>query len=267
MTVFIEKAVSVTDSEQVPQRHARELRRADAFIRSGVLAVDAIISGSNPDILLPRSQCGLFLGSAFGPMETNFDVLDQVINREQTSPTLFSHSVFNAAAGYLARIFQLHGPAFTFTDFGFPFFQALQQAVVALEYGLVSTCYVLQIETYSPLLHDAVTAHGPDQKQSWQGGACAWLLTATPGNRRSPAIVELTLRRSCSTPQSLLECHGLLQSSDNSTVEISSPLDAVVALSKRVDNSIGTPLSFTLTTPQGEMFLQISATESEPNRV
>ncbi len=39
------------------------------------------------------------------------EVLDQVVNREQTSPTLFSHSVFNAASGYVARIFQLHGCA------------------------------------------------------------------------------------------------------------------------------------------------------------
>ena len=137
----------------------------------------------------PRSGChGLVLGTAFGPMQTNFDVLDQVVQQEQTSPTLFSHSVFNAAAGYLSRIFRLQGSAITVTDFAFPFFQALQQGSIAVASGRLDSCLILQVETYSDILADARTRIIGSDAAPWQAGAVAWLLTRENGKHEIAAI-------------------------------------------------------------------------------
>lgn len=160
----------------IPEHYRRALRRADPFIQHAVTAYTAmgaekILSPKDPD------RYGLVLGSCFGPMETNFDVLDLVITHQQTSPTLFSHSVFNAAAGYLSRIFNIKGPALTITDFSFPFFQALQQAMVLINSGKVDCCLVFQVETYSSLLKDTLRIHAGAITDDWTPGATALLLT------------------------------------------------------------------------------------------
>ena len=171
MTVFIAKAVSLSSHKETPPHLSRELRRADPFIRYGVLAAHEILGNIITGHEFDAQNFGLFMGSAYGPMETNFDVLDQVVNREQTSPTLFSHSVFNAASGYLARIFQLHGCALAISDFGFPFFRALQQAILSIENGQLSGCLVLQIETFSTLLNDSRKTFFQDEICQWHPGA------------------------------------------------------------------------------------------------
>jgi len=154
---------------------ARSLRRADDFIRAAVLTAAQTLVGV--DTGAGTSDFGLFLSTAYGAMQTNFAVLDQIIDGEQTSPTLFSHSVFNAAAGYIAASFDIRGCALTLTDFTFPFLRAVQEGVLALQSGLLSRCLVLHVETYSALLHDVRSAgndSGPENL--WRAGAVCWLL-------------------------------------------------------------------------------------------
>ena len=154
MSVYLGGTGCVQSKAALPSRFAGELRRADAFVRLAVGAAHTAL-----DKALPRSlrsgRCGLVLGTAFGPMQSNFDFVDQVLYEEQGSPTLFSHSVFNTAAGFLSRIFGFSGGALTLTDFAFPFFQALQQGWMMIDSGWLEACLVLQVETYSALLADA----------------------------------------------------------------------------------------------------------------
>lgn len=174
---------------EVPAAVAPKLRRSDDFIRYGVSGVYEIVrncgtlSGeqelAESDVL---SDCGLIVATGFGTMQTNFDVLESVVFGQQTSPTLFSHSVFNSGAGYLSSIFSIDGPSLTLTDFAFPFFRGLQQGISGLEAGRVSRCLVLQIETYSELLHQG-RREGLDGVApcEWQPGLVCWLLQTDDG--------------------------------------------------------------------------------------
>ncbi len=161
-----------------PAELAKQLRRADDFIRLAVVGGYNVLREAIEIEDVPHERRGLFLGTAFGTMETNFDVLNQIISGEQTSPILFSHSVFNAAAGYMASVFSLRGCSLTITDFSQPFFRALEQGVLAIAGGLLDSCLVLQVESYSALLNDAAEKMNPDF-QSWTPGVVCWLLTNT----------------------------------------------------------------------------------------
>ena len=160
---------------ETPQELLRQLRRADDFIRLGVVAGYQSIRPVQEEDALPAESCGLILGTAFGPMETNFEVLDQVITEQPASPTLFSHSVFNATAGYMATTFGIKGCALTVTDFAYPFFRALEQGYLAIISGRLELCLVLQVETYSKLLQDGKNIHGSEKTQ-WEPGVVCWLL-------------------------------------------------------------------------------------------
>ncbi|MEN8140724.1 MAG: beta-ketoacyl synthase chain length factor [Thermodesulfobacteriota bacterium] len=177
MKAIVTRATHISQEEiDLPPELLRHLRRADDFIKLGVLAAFGALEGKTAIPWENPQRCGLFLGSSFGPMETNFAVLDQIVGGQQTSPTLFSHSVFNAAVGYLCRIFNLRGSALTLTDFALPFCQALQQGALAIESGLLERCLVLQVETYSALLNDARRKISPGEAGTWPEGAVCWLL-------------------------------------------------------------------------------------------
>ncbi len=167
---------------RIPEELGRYLRRADTFIQLAVVAAFQTFLAVDEGFQDAHGDCGLILGTTFGTMETNFGVLDQIVAGEQASPILFSHSVFNAAVGYMATIFKIKGCALTVTDFSFPFFRALQEASLALQSGTITRCLVLQVETYSALLHDARKSHGVDE-YSWHPGAVCWLLEAEPEER------------------------------------------------------------------------------------
>ncbi len=160
----------------------RTLRRADDFIRLAVAAATEVLHGES------GSDIGLILCSSYGPMETNFDVLQMVIDGETVSPALFSHSVFNAAAGYIAAVCAVEGPLSTLTEFDLPFFRGLQQGWLAVEAGFMRRCLVMQVETYSRLLADAVADSGGGER--WPSMAVCWSLEK--GGERAVAMPELT---------------------------------------------------------------------------
>jgi len=106
--------------------HVRTLRRADRFSRMAVLgAGDALADAGEPAV--EGIKTGIIIATALGPHRTTFKFLDDMreFGDDQVSPTIFSHSVHNAAASYVAKILGLEGPAFTLTDFFFSFQQAL----------------------------------------------------------------------------------------------------------------------------------------------
>jgi hypothetical protein len=174
--IRIVKGCSLALAElETPAELARQLRRADDFIRLAVVGGYHVIREVPENRNISDDRRGLFLGTAFGTMETNFEVLDQIISGEQTSPILFSHSVFNAAAGYMASVFSLRGCSLTVTDFSMPFFRALEQGMLAITSGMLDSCLVLQVESYSALLDDAGKRMDPHYR-SWSPGVICWLL-------------------------------------------------------------------------------------------
>ncbi len=170
---MIAKLAAVADCNfndlQLSDALENQLRRADLFTRGVVACCAKLLENQDID----GEQTGLFISTAYGPMQCNLDVLDFLVEEEPVSPTLFSHSVFNGASGYLARIFAIHGPALTQTSYSYPFFTALSQAKFALEQKQLSHAIIIQAETYATLLEDAKS----DNQTTWPSGAIAWLLS------------------------------------------------------------------------------------------
>jgi 3-oxoacyl-[acyl-carrier-protein] synthase II len=114
----------------------KEARRADDLSKMAVLAAhDAFIdSGLGPD---EKKTLGIIVATAFGPHNTTFRFLDDILNYgdAQVSPTVFSHSVHNASASYIAFTLQGRGPTLTITQFAHSFHQAVMLAEAWLKEG------------------------------------------------------------------------------------------------------------------------------------
>jgi len=104
----------------------KEARRADNLSKMASLAAyDAFIdSGISNSV---KDNLGIILATAFGPHVTTFRFLDDILNFGDAgvSPTLFSHSVHNAAVSYIALNLGSRGPTLTMTEFAASFHQAL----------------------------------------------------------------------------------------------------------------------------------------------
>jgi len=192
MKPIITAAVHIKGNNLEPSKKiAKELRRADSFIISAVAATHLVLEKNSLEDISPE-ETGLVVTTAFGPMQTNFDVLESILDNNQASPTLFSHSVYNGAAGYISRIFDIRGPAFTMTAFTNPFFHGLQQACILLSEAQIKRCLVLQVETYSRLLDD-YRKNSLASTAQWPPGACAWLIEKKKSNRQVYTLDKLSI--------------------------------------------------------------------------
>ena len=114
-------AEAITDKQLL-----KEARRADNFTKMATLAAfDALLDSGIPESY--RQKVGIILATAFGPHVTTFNFLDDILTYGDAgvSPTIFSHSVHNAAASYIALTLQTRGPTLTLTQFANSFHQAL----------------------------------------------------------------------------------------------------------------------------------------------
>lgn len=120
----------------------RRARRADRFSKMATLAAADAVHAAGVE--LDPARTGLLLGTAFGPHPTVFSFLDEIIEFGDTavSPTLFSHSVHNAAASYISTALGLAGPAMTVTSFTDPFRQSLLIADAWLGQGVCDSVLV-----------------------------------------------------------------------------------------------------------------------------
>jgi 3-oxoacyl-[acyl-carrier-protein] synthase II len=126
----------------------KRMRRADRFSRMAALAAwDAAADAGVPD-QAGGADLGIILATAFGPQATAFRFLDEIMDHGdgRASPTLFSHSVHNAAASYVASALNSQGPTLTVTQFSFSFHQALLLADAWLEEGRCERVLVGSVE-------------------------------------------------------------------------------------------------------------------------
>jgi 3-oxoacyl-[acyl-carrier-protein] synthase II len=104
----------------------KDSRRADGLSRMATLAAyDAFIDSGLDDGI--KDNLGIILVTAFGPHVTTFKFLDDILTFGDTgvSPTLFSHSVHNAATSYIASALGSRGPTLTLTQFENSFYQGI----------------------------------------------------------------------------------------------------------------------------------------------
>lgn len=104
----------------------KETRRADDFTKMAVLAANDAFIDSRLNEGLKR-DLGIIVATALGPHVTTFRFLDDILTYgdKGVSPTIFSHSVHNAAASYIATYLGSRGPTLTLTQFRNSFYQAL----------------------------------------------------------------------------------------------------------------------------------------------
>ncbi|MFH0917708.1 MAG: beta-ketoacyl synthase N-terminal-like domain-containing protein, partial [Candidatus Omnitrophota bacterium] len=114
-------------TEAIADKHVlKEDRRADNFSKMAILAAyDALADSGIPE--QNKQRLGIILATALGPHVTTFSFLDDILTYgdRAVSPTLFSHSVHNAAASYIALNLQTRGPTLTMTQFANSFHQAI----------------------------------------------------------------------------------------------------------------------------------------------
>jgi len=117
---------TVNKEDLVDKKLLKKTRRADKFSKMAVLAASDALTDSGLDADKIEST-GIIVSTAFGPHATTFRFLDDIIDYGDrgVSPTLFSNSVHNAAASYIASALNIHGPTLTLTQFKSSFHQAL----------------------------------------------------------------------------------------------------------------------------------------------
>ncbi|MFN2366438.1 MAG: beta-ketoacyl synthase N-terminal-like domain-containing protein [Desulfurivibrionaceae bacterium] len=205
MPVAVSAIARLPKDYRVPDELARDLRRADAFIQMAVISAFTAVS-ELPSGRLDPEEVGVFIGTAFGPLETNFESLGSLIDdgEGQISPTLFSHSVYNAAAGYVARLLDIRGPAVTITNYGWPFLVALEEGRLAVASGRIGRAVVIGVETYSDLLADAYRRFFGVTEAPWQRGAVAWVLEPAEAAKGYCRLAGIKIREFNAEPADLL---------------------------------------------------------------
>ncbi len=111
-------------------------RRAGRFIKMAMLAAADCLQAAALDASA-RERLGLILVTGMGAHDHNFGFVEGLLEygMDQGSPTLFSHSVHNAAASYLAAMTGSHGPVLTLAHFAAPLHQGLDAARLWLAAG------------------------------------------------------------------------------------------------------------------------------------
>jgi len=149
----------------------RKVRRADRLTKMAVFsAADALRDAGLPSGL-DRRRIGLVVATAFGSHATTFEFLDEILTYgdAEVSPTVFSHSVQNAAAAYVASALDLQGPVMTLTQVHFAFHHAL---LLARQWLVAGQC-------------DHVLVGGGDELGSVMQFICSSILrTPTDGRLR-----------------------------------------------------------------------------------
>ncbi|MDH3359535.1 MAG: hypothetical protein OEL55_01565 [Desulfobulbaceae bacterium] len=189
--IMVTSACSLTDDNLVIDEQLEgQLRRADHFATLAVACGQAALK-NGPEKEYAKDRIGTFIGTTYGPLETNFSSLGSLIEQGEgyISPTLFSHSVYNSAAGYISRLFGIHGQALTITTYTWPFLTALNQARLSILAGRIDKALVLGVETYSELLSDACCRAQGIEKPIWRPGAGAMVLET--GNEFSSGLCAL----------------------------------------------------------------------------
>ncbi|MBF0593864.1 MAG: beta-ketoacyl synthase chain length factor [Candidatus Omnitrophica bacterium] len=125
----------VTEKDLKDPLLAKAARRAGRFDRMAILAGLDALNDAGIKVQDTPSAIGLILATSLGPHVTTFRFLDDLINfkEQDVSPTLFSHSVHNAAASYLSLLAGIRGPTLTVTRFTFAFREAVTLAHAWLE--------------------------------------------------------------------------------------------------------------------------------------
>lgn len=220
---------------QIPQEAlvdktlTRKLRRADRFCKMAIIAASDALTDAHIDPA-DGKRTGIILATAIGPHRTTFRFLDDIreFGDAKGSPTIFSHSVHNAAASYVAKTLNLQGQSFTLTDFFFSFQQALLLAQCWLDEKQCDRVLIGSVDELGSVMQyicsQKLTIAKDGQikpldfstkAQAVPGEASVFMVLSNEQSSTAYANIDNTLfspssRQSSSTTPLLIETDGLL---------------------------------------------------------
>jgi len=131
----------------------RAVRRIDHFSRLALLAAHLALEDAGK-LHAERQKMGLVVATGYGATRTTFAFLDSVINDGDpyASPTLFSNSVHNAAAGHLSILLGVTGPCLTVSQFDMSVASSLLSAWQWLDEERADTVLLGGVDEYCEVL-------------------------------------------------------------------------------------------------------------------
>ena len=131
----------------------RALRRIDHFSQLALTGAYLAINDAGLDSL-DKQSTGLVICSGYGSAKTTFSFLDSLIDFGDAcaSPTLFSNSVHNAAAGHISIMLGLEGPCLTISQFEMSVPSGLLSAIQWLKEDRVEQVLFGAVDEYCDVL-------------------------------------------------------------------------------------------------------------------
>jgi 3-oxoacyl-[acyl-carrier-protein] synthase II len=182
----------------------RELRRIDHFSQLALSGAFLALKDTGVDRLEDKST-GLVICSGYGSSRTTFSFLDSIIDNGDAcaSPTLFSNSVHNSAAGHISILLGLAGPCLTVSQFEMSVHSALKTALMWLEegraeqilFGAVDECCEVQKYCYRGFFGKRDDCHmmplSPDHQSAIPGeGAVFFMLSKEKSTCKNYGTIE-----------------------------------------------------------------------------
>ncbi len=131
----------------------RALRRIDHFSQLALSGIYLAIEDAGLESI-DKPSTGLIICSGYGSAKTTFSFLDSIFDDGDAcaSPTLFSNSVHNAAAGHISIILGLEGPSSTISQFDMSVPSALLTALQWLEEDRVDHIMFGAVDEYCDVM-------------------------------------------------------------------------------------------------------------------
>jgi len=188
----------------------KSLRRIDHFSQMAILgAYLALQDAGMPSLTGQRT--GLVVCSGYGAANTTFSFLDSIIDNGDVcaSPTLFSNSVHNAAAGHISILMELDGPCLTVSQFEMSVSSGLISACLWLEEGRVDQVLFGAVDEYCNVLgycwrrffgegnNGIMTPLSPDRQSAIPGEGAAFFLLSRDkaGSSRYASVRDVRMGR------------------------------------------------------------------------
>ncbi len=132
----------------------KTVRRIPAYVRAALLSGHRVLSeaGLFPIADGMAHDIGLIVASAYGCQTTGFHFMDSLLDAgpNLASPTAFSYSVTNVAAGVVSASLGIQGHNLTISQFELSFGGALQAAAALLEARRARAVVIIAVEENDP---------------------------------------------------------------------------------------------------------------------
>ena len=184
---------------------SRALRRLDHYIRMALLGAFCALEDAGL-LETENRKLGIIVATGYGATCNTFDFQNSMLTSEDPcgSPTKFSNSVHNAAAGNISILLNETGPNLSVSHFDMSFASAMVVAMHWLNEGRVDTILIGGVDEYCKVLGyywhchtdadtklrtDAMT--GNSQLRTIIGeGACFFVLTKDDPDNRSYGCID-----------------------------------------------------------------------------